>query len=291
MGVSEPVLAGLMGDALVQLDKLTAESGAHSDSFRFNRAEAHLLAADLARRRGQSEDELRRIEEAIRALEPLGARDRDNANGWRGQLAAAYDRRGNVLSRYKAPDAGVADFARALSIFEEIGTRAGATIADQALLANNYGLAAGRMTEPTQADRQLTLMNKALALRRKLAAVAPDDLDLQRGLGVSLLSVAKAKAFRKDASDADRVEAEAFSSEAVQLFTRLSGRVPRNADLAPLLGNAFSARGDVRMARGRIDEARGDYLEDLRRAQSDADDNPQNARTQLDYAMALGRSG
>jgi len=51
-GVPEPVLEAMMTDAISQLDRLTQESGAASDLFRFRQAEAHLLAADLAKRRG-----------------------------------------------------------------------------------------------------------------------------------------------------------------------------------------------------------------------------------------------
>ena len=288
-GVPEPVLEAMMTDAISQLDRLTQESGAASDLFRFRQAEAHLLAADLAKRRGDAAEQRSRLDKAFVLLTPLAAADPDNRQGWRQEMANALMRRAAMLwdENQRAP--ALAAYASAVKITEELVALPTATPALRNDLASNYASIAQRTFTPGHEPERLALLQKSLEIRRRLATDFPRELEYQRAYAAGLIEVGEARAGLPNASAADLAAASASQAAAIVILKARHEADRENADIQQVLGMAYSKHGDTLIKQGRIDDALIEYQADLDLMRALSDANPQNVAQQLDTAVSDGR--
>jgi eukaryotic-like serine/threonine-protein kinase len=288
-GVPEPVLEAIMNDAIAQLDRLTQERGAASDRFRFRQAEAQLLAADLANRRGDAAEQRNRLDKALTLLTPLGAADPDNRQGWRQEMANALTRRATMLLEHNERPEALAVFANAIKITEDLASSPTATPALQNDLATNYALFAAQTNEPGHERERLALLQKGLEIRRKLAADFPRKLEYQRGYAVSLVELGEARATLPNASGEDLVAASESQANAIEILNALHEADLGNADMQHILGTAHSKHGETLVRQARVDDALIEFQADLALTRPLSDANPQNIDMQLDTAVSDSR--
>lgn len=288
-GVPEPVLDAIMKDAITQLDRLTQEGGATSDHFRFRQAEAQLLAADLAQRRGDSAEQRRRLDKALALLNELAAADPDNREGWREELANALIRRGGILWDANEHTQALAVYDQAIKINEDLAARPTATPAIRSDLANNYAIIARRTYTPGRERERLALLEKSLDIRRKIAADFPHEVEYQRAYAVGLIDVGEARAALPNASVEDLAAAAKLQVSAIGILKALHENDLANTDIQQVLGTAYSKHGDTLIKQSRIDEALIEYQADIALIRALSDANPQNVALQLDAAVSDGR--
>jgi eukaryotic-like serine/threonine-protein kinase len=288
-GIPEPVLDAMMTDAISQLDRLTQESGSASDLFRFRQAEAHLLGADLAKRRGDVAEQRSRLDKAFALLAPLAANDPDNRHGWRQEMANALMRRAAMLwdENQRAP--ALAVYERALKITEELVAQPMATAELRNHLATNYATIAQRIHTEGRERERLALLQKSLEIRRQVATDFPRELEYQRAYAVGLVEVGEARAGLPNASAEDLAAASALQSDAIAILKAQHEADLENADIQQVLGTAYSKRGDTLIKQSRIGDALVDYQADLALIRRLSDANPQNTALQLDTAVSSGR--
>jgi tetratricopeptide (TPR) repeat protein len=288
-GVPEPVLAAMMTDAIAQIDRLTQESGATSDHFRFRQAEAHLLAADLAKRRGEPAEQRSRLDKALTLLIPLAAADPDNRLGWRREMANALSRRAAVLWEDNERAQALAVFASAIKITEDLASLPTATPEIRNDLANNYVVFAERTNEPGREREHLASLQKALEIRSKLATDFPGEPEYQRSYAIGLFEVGQARAALPGASAEDLAAASESQVTAIAILKAKHEVDLGNADIQQVLGTAYSKHADTLIKQGRIDDALIDYQADLALTRALSDANPQNVGQQLDTSVSESR--
>lgn len=288
-GVPEPVLDAIMKDAIKQLDRLTQEGGATSDLFRFRQAEAHLLAADLAKRRGDLAEQRRRLDKALALLTPLAGVDPDNREGWRGELANALIRRGASLWDANEHTQALAIYDKAIKINEDLAARPTATPAIRNDLANNYAIVARRTYTPGHERERLAMLEKSLDIRRKIAADFPHEVEYQRAYAVGLVEVGEARAALPNASAEDWAAAAKLQVSAIGILKAQHESDVANTDIQQVLATAYSKHGDTLIKQNRIDDALVEYQADLALIWALSDVNPQNVALQLDAAVSDGR--
>jgi tetratricopeptide (TPR) repeat protein len=288
-GVPEPVLEAMMTDAISQLDRLTQESGAASDLFRFRQAEAHLLAADLAKRRGNAAEQRSRLDKAFVLLTPLAAADPDNRQGWRQEMTNALMRRAAMLWDENEHAPALAAYASAVKITEELAALLTATPALRNDLASNYATIAQHTFTQGHEPERLALLQKSLEIRRLLAADFPRELEYQRAYAAGLIEVGEARAGLPNASADDLAAASALQAAAIVILKAQHEVDLENADIQQVLGMAYSKHGDTLIKQGRIDDALIEYQVDLDLMRALSDANPQNVAQQLDTAVSDGR--
>jgi tetratricopeptide (TPR) repeat protein len=288
-GVPEPVLAAMMADAISQIDRLTQENGAASDLFRFRQAEAHLLAADLAKRRSDPAEQRTRLDNAITLLTPLAAADPDNRQGWRQEMANALIRRATMLWDGNERSQALAVFASAIKITEDLAGLPTATPELHNDLATNYAIVAERTYVPGRERERLVLLQKVLGIRSKIATDFPRELEYQRAYAVALVEVGEARAALPDAPAADLAAASQSQVAAIAILKALHEADLGNADIQQVLGTAYSKHADTLIKQRRIDDALIEYRADLALMRALSDANPQNVALQLDAAVSNSR--
>ena len=288
-GVPEPVLAAMMTDAISQIDRLTQENGAASDLFRFRQAEAHLLAADLAERRGEPAERRSRLDKALTLLAPLAADDPDNRQGWREEMANALIRRARMLWDGNERSEARAVFASAVKITEDLAGLPTVTPALRNDLANKYATVAGRTYEPGRERERLVLFQKALEIRSKIATEFPRELEYQIAYAVGLVEVGEARAALPDAPAEDLTAASQSQVTAIAILKAQHEADLGNTDIQHVLGMAYSKHADTLIKQRRIDDALIDYQADLALMRDLSDANPQNVSLQIDTAVSDSR--
>ena len=288
-GVPEPILDAMMTDAISQLDRLTQESGAASDLFRFRQAEAHLLGADLAKRRGDAAEQRSRLDRAFALLTPLAAADPDNRHGWRQEMANALMRRAAMLWDENERAPGLAVYESALKITEELVAQPTATPELRNDLATNYATIAQRTYTQGRERERLALLQKSLEIRHQIATDFPREVEYQRAYAVGLVEVGEARASLPNASADDLAAGSASQADAIVILKAQHEADLENADIQQVLGMAYSKHADTLIKQSRIDDALVDYQADLALMRTLSDANPQNIALQLDTAVASGR--
>jgi tetratricopeptide (TPR) repeat protein len=288
-GVPESILDAMMTDAVAQLDLLTQETGGASDLFRFRQAEAHLLGADLAKRRGDAAEQRSRLDKAFALLTLLAAGDPDNRHGWRQEMANALMRRGAMLwdENQRAP--ALAVYESALKITEELVAQPTPTTALRNDLATNYATIAQRTYTEGRERERLALLQKSLEIRRQIATDFPSELEYQRAYAVGLVEVGEARAGLPNASAEDLAAGSALQSDAIVILKAQHEADFENADIQQVLGMAYSKHADTLVKQSRIEDALLGYQTDLALMRKLSDTNPQNIALQLDAAVSSGR--
>jgi tetratricopeptide (TPR) repeat protein len=286
-GIPEPVLVLMMTEASSQLDRLTQESGAASDAFRFRQAEAHLLGADLAKRRGDAAERRSRLDKAFALLTPLAAADPDNRHRWRQEMANALWRRADMLWDTNERAAAQAAYESALKITEELVTLPTATPALRNDLARNYSTIA--QLSSTEGRERLALLQKSLEIRRQIATEFPGELEYQRDFAAGLFDLGEARAGLPNASADDLAAAAALQADAIVILKAQHEAHLENFDIQQILGMAYSKHADTLVRQSRIDDALIDYQADLALMRTLSDANPQNIALQIDTAVSNSR--
>jgi tetratricopeptide (TPR) repeat protein len=279
----------MMTDGISQLDRLTQESGAASDLLRFRQAEAHLLAADLAKRRGDSAGQRSRLDKAFTLLTPLAAADPDNRQGWRQEMANALMRRAAMLWEENERTQALAGYESALKITEELVALPTATPEMRIDLASNYAIIARRTYTPGRERERLALLQQSLEIRRQIATDFPRELEYQRAYAVGLVEVGEAGAGLPNASAENLAAAATSQATAIAMLKMQHEADPGNTDIQQVLGTAYSKHADTLIKQNRIDDAFIEYQADLALMRALSDANPQNVALQIDAAVSGGR--
>ncbi|MDQ1739843.1 MAG: hypothetical protein QOE53_1495, partial [Pseudonocardiales bacterium] len=207
-------------------------------------ADAHALAGDVARARGDLAAADHAFAQALAISERLAALDPTNT-GWQRDLARAHNRVGDLAQT--RGDLAAADHAytQDLAISERLAALDPTNTGWQRDLANAHswvGHLAQTRDDLAAADHAYT---QALAILQRLTALDPTNTGWQRNLAAAHSRVGHLAQTRGDLAAADHAYTQALA-----ISDRLAALDPTNTDWQRDLANAHNRIGDLARARG-----------------------------------------
>jgi tetratricopeptide (TPR) repeat protein len=252
-------------------------------------AKTRLLLGNLLWLRGDLQGAWTRNIEAVRWLEQLVAKDRDNPT-LLDELEEAYRRAGDLQgnpSYFHFGDIEQAKFyhAKALRIAEQLSARDPNDAQARAQLSMALRRM-GAVQREARPDEAAKLYQQSLSLLKPLMTETPDDLNYQRALANTQLGLAIAL---QNAGKYRQAIAEAASALAVQRAI-----LQRSPDRMVVREDSFDAMitlGQLRLATGDSKEALALYTEGLQNAEFLYDRNKENLYAERCLAIAYESMG